>query len=231
MAGRRSIRKRAARPAAHQLRRRGAAQRRPMSRQGPRTETSQCSRAVPPALGRNPSACSAALIALSRSRRPGCGGRDGGGRVRGSQLGAVEAVAVGLDWPCSRRAPRTCCSAPSPRSVLACLICAADDTIDPRERAAIAALGDRLALDDAARARASLASHAVAHANRLVGERPRRWQRRWRTPPRAPPRFVRAGRPCRRRRRCLRRGSGYRAGRRSCPSRGPRRRSRSNVPV
>ncbi len=45
---------------------------------------------------------------------------------------------------------------------LACLIAASDGTIDPRERAAVTALGDRLGLDAAARDRASLASHAIA---------------------------------------------------------------------
>ena len=47
---------------------------------------------------------------------------------------------------------------------LACLIAASDGTIDPRERAAVAALGDRLGLDLAARDRATRASHAVAQA-------------------------------------------------------------------
>jgi cytochrome P450 len=47
---------------------------------------------------------------------------------------------------------------------LACLIAASDGSIDPRERDAVAALGDRLGLDEPARARASLASHAVAEA-------------------------------------------------------------------
>ena len=47
---------------------------------------------------------------------------------------------------------------------LACLMAAADGTIDPRERAAVAALGDRLGLDETTRARASRASHAVAQA-------------------------------------------------------------------
>jgi cytochrome P450/tellurite resistance protein len=47
---------------------------------------------------------------------------------------------------------------------LACLIAAADGKVDPREREAVTALGDRLGLDEPARARASLASHAVAQA-------------------------------------------------------------------
>ena len=47
---------------------------------------------------------------------------------------------------------------------LACLIAASDGTIDPHERSAVTALGDRLGLDEPARARASLASHAVAQA-------------------------------------------------------------------
>jgi cytochrome P450/tellurite resistance protein len=47
---------------------------------------------------------------------------------------------------------------------LACLIAACDGEVDPRERAAVAALGDRLGLDPAARERASVASHAVAQA-------------------------------------------------------------------
>jgi cytochrome P450 len=45
---------------------------------------------------------------------------------------------------------------------LACLLAAADGSVDPRERAVVSALGDRLALTDAARARATLASRAVA---------------------------------------------------------------------
>src|SRR5262249_34619189 len=47
---------------------------------------------------------------------------------------------------------------------LACLIAASDGTIDPSERDAVAALGDRPGLDGRARPRASLASRAVAEA-------------------------------------------------------------------
>jgi cytochrome P450/tellurite resistance protein len=47
---------------------------------------------------------------------------------------------------------------------LACLVAASDGSVDPRERVAVEALGDRLSLDEAARARASVASHAVAVA-------------------------------------------------------------------
>jgi cytochrome P450/tellurite resistance protein len=52
---------------------------------------------------------------------------------------------------------------------LACLMAASDGSVDPRERAAVAKLGDRLGLDARARARASLASHAVAQALGLSG--------------------------------------------------------------
>ena len=45
---------------------------------------------------------------------------------------------------------------------LACVIAAADGTVDPREVAAIAGLGDRLRLDTRARARAATAAAAVA---------------------------------------------------------------------
>ena len=47
---------------------------------------------------------------------------------------------------------------------LACLMAASDGTVDPRERDAVAALGERLGLDERARSRASAASHAVAEA-------------------------------------------------------------------
>jgi cytochrome P450/tellurite resistance protein len=47
---------------------------------------------------------------------------------------------------------------------LACLIAASDGSVDPRERAAIAALGDRLGLAEPARTRAAVASQAVAQA-------------------------------------------------------------------
>jgi cytochrome P450 len=53
---------------------------------------------------------------------------------------------------------------------LACLIAASDGTIDPREREAVTALGDRLGLDDRARTRASLASHAVAQSIGVSGK-------------------------------------------------------------
>ena len=49
---------------------------------------------------------------------------------------------------------------------LACIIAAADGTIDPREVAAIAGLGDRLRLDAEARERASTAAGAVAESLR-----------------------------------------------------------------
>jgi tellurite resistance protein len=45
---------------------------------------------------------------------------------------------------------------------LACLIASADGTVDPREHAAIAGLGDRLRLDGDARKRAATAARAVA---------------------------------------------------------------------
>jgi tellurite resistance protein len=53
---------------------------------------------------------------------------------------------------------------------LACLMAASDGTIDPRERAAVAALGDRLGLDERSRERASLASHAVAQSLGVSGK-------------------------------------------------------------
>lgn len=47
---------------------------------------------------------------------------------------------------------------------LACLIASADGTVDPREHAAIAGLGDRLRLDGDARKRAATAARAVAES-------------------------------------------------------------------
>jgi hypothetical protein len=49
-------------------------------------------------------------------------------------------------------------------------LAAADGSIDPRERVAVAAFGDRLGLDERARARASRASHAVAQAVGVSGK-------------------------------------------------------------
>ncbi|MDB4998140.1 MAG: hypothetical protein JWM74_5572, partial [Myxococcaceae bacterium] len=47
---------------------------------------------------------------------------------------------------------------------LACLVASADGTVDPREHAAIAGLGDRLRLDGDARNRAATAARAVSES-------------------------------------------------------------------